>query len=69
MIITATNSINLKLIRGNILIFVPKDKEALAWLEYVGLLEIAFDDESIALDALMYWVSYIRKEFNIGFIP
>ena len=69
MTISATTTIDLKLIRGNVLIFVPKSPESLDWLKYAGLLEMSFDNETIAFDALFYWVRYIRNEFNIGFIP
>ena len=69
MIITATPTIDIKLVSGTTLIFVPSTKESLDWLKYTGLLEMSFGSELEAFDALFYWVNYVRKEFNIGFIP
>ena len=66
MIISTTNSIDLKLVRGTVLLFIPKTKEALDFLKYYGLLEMSFENEAIALDALFYWVAYIRNELGVG---
>ena len=66
MIIAVTPTISIKLVSGTTLIFVPNTKEGLDFLTGYGLFEMVLENEAIALDALFYWVAYIRNELGVG---